>query len=133
VLIVSDPHQRLRSKGTDGDGAARALSPLTASGGPAEPVVLMGHELVWIGLAGAADGRLPGRGSIIRDHPHPKRLLRPGRETVRLETEPGRQLQTGWAVRKMIAGQKTTAMSRGARSVTRGSSILGDRLRRRRA
>jgi transposase len=46
--------------------------------------------------------------SILRDYLHPKRGLRPGRVTVRFETEPGRQLQSDWAIqRTMIAGQAT--------------------------
>src|SRR4029453_5051812 len=46
--------------------------------------------------------------SILRDYLHPKRALRPGRATVRFETEPGRQLQSDWATqRTMIAGQAT--------------------------
>jgi transposase len=57
---------------------------------------------------------LQGRGyaggvSIIRDYLHPKRPLRPGRATVRFETEPGRQLQMDWAVQPtVIAGQPVT-------------------------
>jgi hypothetical protein len=43
-------------------------------------------------LAGVAGARLRRRGSIIRDYLHPKRPLRPGRATVRFETEPDRQL-----------------------------------------
>jgi transposase len=45
--------------------------------------------------------------SILRDYVRPKRALRAGsRATVRFETEPGRQLQTDWAVRStVIAGQ----------------------------
>jgi hypothetical protein len=47
----------------------------------------------------------PGGVSIIRDYVRPKRALRPSRATVRFETEPGRQLQTDWAVqRTVIAG-----------------------------
>ena len=47
-----------------------------------------------------------GRVSIIRDDLHPKRPLRPGRATVRFETEPGRQLQTDWGVQPtVLAGQ----------------------------
>jgi transposase len=46
--------------------------------------------------------------SIPRDYLHPKRALRPGRATVRFETEPGRQLQSDWAThRTLIAGQAT--------------------------
>ena len=46
--------------------------------------------------------------SILRDYLHPKRALRPGRATVRFETEPGRQLQSDWATqRTVIAGQAT--------------------------
>jgi transposase len=45
--------------------------------------------------------------SILRDYVRPKRALRAGsRATVRFETEPGRQLQTDWAVQPtVIAGQ----------------------------
>ena len=52
----------------------------------------------------------PGEISIIRDYLRPKRALRPGaRATVRFETEPGRQLQTDWAVQAtVIAGQPVT-------------------------
>jgi len=46
--------------------------------------------------------------SILRDYIHPKRGLRPGRATVRFETEPGRQLQTDWTIqRTLLAGQPT--------------------------
>jgi transposase len=38
----------------------------------------------------------PGQASILRDYVQPKRALRPGRATVRFETEPGRQLQSDW-------------------------------------
>jgi transposase len=37
-----------------------------------------------------------GRYTILRDYIQPKRALRPGRATVRFETEPGRQLQSDW-------------------------------------
>jgi transposase len=49
----------------------------------------------------------PGGVSILRDYIQPKRALRPSRATVRFETEPGRQLQTDWAVqRTQIAGRE---------------------------
>jgi transposase len=53
----------------------------------------------------------PGGLSILRDYVRPKRALRPGsRATVRFETEPGRQLQTDWAVQPtVIAGQPVVA------------------------
>jgi hypothetical protein len=45
--------------------------------------------------------------SILRDYIQPKRALRPSRATVRFETEPGRQLQTDWAVqRTQVAGRE---------------------------
>ncbi len=48
----------------------------------------------------------PGQLSILRDYIRPKRALRPGRATVRFETEPGRQLQSDWGViETRIAGQ----------------------------
>ena len=49
----------------------------------------------------------PGGLSILRDYVRPKRALRRGsRATVRFETEPGRQLQTDWAVQPtVIAGE----------------------------
>lgn len=34
--------------------------------------------------------------SILRDYIRPKRVLRPGRATVRFETKPGKQLQSDW-------------------------------------
>lgn len=37
-----------------------------------------------------------GKETILRDYIKPKRVLRPGRATVRFETEPGRQLQSDW-------------------------------------
>ena len=40
--------------------------------------------------------------SILRDYLRPKRALRPGRATVRFETEPGRQLQSDWAVQPTV-------------------------------
>lgn len=46
--------------------------------------------------------------SILRDYIQPKRALRPGRVTVRFETEPGRQLQSDWGVQPTrIAGVET--------------------------
>jgi transposase len=38
-----------------------------------------------------------GEITILRKYIRPKRVLRQGRETVRFETEPGRQLQSDWA------------------------------------
>lgn len=50
----------------------------------------------------------PGGISLLRDYIRPKRALRPGRATVRFETEPGRQLQTDWATqRTVVAGRET--------------------------
>lgn len=44
--------------------------------------------------------------SILLEYIHPKRVLRPGRGTVRFETEPGQQLQSDWGeVVVEIAGQ----------------------------
>jgi len=49
-----------------------------------------------------------GKLSILRDYIRPKRALRPGRVTVRFETEPGRQLQSDWGeIRTMISGLET--------------------------
>ena len=49
-----------------------------------------------------------GKLSILRDYIRPKRALRPGRVTVRFETEPGRQLQSDWAeIRTMVGGIAT--------------------------
>jgi transposase len=46
--------------------------------------------------------------SILREYVHPKRALRPGRATVRFETEPGRQLQSDWgSLVTRIAGEPT--------------------------
>lgn len=46
--------------------------------------------------------------TILRDYIRPKRALRPGRATVRFETEPGQQLQSDWGEITMdIGGQPT--------------------------
>jgi transposase len=46
--------------------------------------------------------------TILRDYIKPKRALRPGRATVRFETQPGEQLQSDWGeVVVEIAGQPT--------------------------
>jgi transposase len=46
--------------------------------------------------------------TILRDYIQPKRALRPGRATVRYETQPGQQLQSDWGeVLVEIAGQPT--------------------------
>jgi transposase len=37
-----------------------------------------------------------GSRTILREYVQPKRALRPGRATVRFETEPGKQLQSDW-------------------------------------
>lgn len=42
-----------------------------------------------------ADG-YDGKISILRDYIRPKRVLRPGRATVRFETKPGQQMQSDW-------------------------------------
>jgi transposase len=47
----------------------------------------------------------PGRPTIVRAYIQPKRALRPGRATVRFETEPGQQLQSDWSeIMTEIAG-----------------------------
>jgi transposase len=49
-----------------------------------------------------------GKLSILRDYIRPKRALRPGRVTVRFETEPGRQLQSDWGeIRTVVGGIET--------------------------
>ncbi len=45
-----------------------------------------------------------GKPTILRAYISPKRALRPGRATVRFETEPGRQLQSDW-------GEEMTTMA----------------------
>lgn len=46
-----------------------------------------------------------GRYTLLRDYIQPKRALRPGRATVRFETEPGQQLQSDWGeVLTQLAG-----------------------------
>jgi transposase len=83
-------------------------------------------------LAGA-----PGQGlrrgiSILRDYLYPKRGLRPGRATVRFETDPGRQLQSDWATqRTVIAGEATTVhVIVNTLSYSRRFLVYGDRGRR---
>jgi transposase len=47
-----------------------------------------------------------GKSTILREYIAPKRALRPGRATVRFETEPGRQLQSDWGeVMTTIGGE----------------------------
>jgi transposase len=54
-----------------------------------------------------AEGYAGGR-TILREYVHPKRALRPGKATVRFETQPGEQLQSDWGeVVVEIAGQET--------------------------
>lgn len=49
-----------------------------------------------------------GSGTILREYVAPKRTLRPGKATVRFETEPGEQLQSDWGeVLVEIAGVET--------------------------
>jgi transposase len=46
--------------------------------------------------------------SILRDYIRPKRPQRKGRETVRFETPPGRQLQSDWGkLYRQVAGRRT--------------------------
>lgn len=48
-----------------------------------------------------------GQITLLRDYIRPKRALRPGRATVRFETEPGRQLQSDWGqIVREIAGEE---------------------------
>jgi transposase len=48
-----------------------------------------------------------GSRTILREYVKPKRALRPGKATVRFETEPGEQLQSDWGeVLVEIAGQE---------------------------
>ncbi len=49
-----------------------------------------------------------GKSTILRAYITPKRALRPGRATVRFETEPGHQLQSDWGeITTVLAGQPT--------------------------
>jgi transposase len=49
-----------------------------------------------------------GGSTMLRLYVQPKRALRPGRATVRFETEPGKQLQTDWgAIVVPISGRPT--------------------------
>lgn len=50
-----------------------------------------------------------GRYTILRDYIQPKRVLRPGRATVRFETAAGQQMQTDWGeIEVELAGQPMT-------------------------
>jgi transposase len=47
-----------------------------------------------------------GEITLVRKYIRPKRVLRPGRATVRYETEPGQQMQSDWGeIKTQIAGQ----------------------------
>ena len=49
-----------------------------------------------------------GSQTILREYIEPKRALRPGRATVRFETQPGQQLQSDWGQASVdIAGEPT--------------------------
>jgi transposase len=55
----------------------------------------------------SADVDNTGGYTILRQYIQPKRVLRPGRATVRFETEPGKQLQSDWGeVWAAVAGQR---------------------------
>jgi len=46
--------------------------------------------------------------TVLKDYIRPKRVLRPGRSTVRFETPPGRQMQDDWGeVWTVVAGRRT--------------------------
>jgi transposase len=46
--------------------------------------------------------------TVLKDYIRPKRVLRPGRATVRFETEPGRQMQSDWGeVWTEVGGRRT--------------------------
>jgi transposase len=54
-----------------------------------------------------AEGYLGGK-TTLRQYIPPKRALRPGRATVRFETEPGKQMQSNWGeIETRIAGEPT--------------------------
>lgn len=56
-------------------------------------------ENVWnamVILREIQDDGYDGEITILRDYIQPKRVLRPGRATVRFETKPGQQLQSDW-------------------------------------
>jgi len=50
----------------------------------------------------------PGEISLVRRYIRPKRPLRTSRQTVRFETEPGRQLQSDWGEQWTLLGGKRT-------------------------
>lgn len=49
-----------------------------------------------------------GKITVLRDYIRPKRALRPGRATVRFETEPGQQMQSDWGEITVELGGKRT-------------------------
>lgn len=49
-----------------------------------------------------------GSYTIVRDNIKPKRVLRPSKATVRLETDPGRQLQSNWGELMTVIGSVRT-------------------------
>ncbi len=64
--------------------------------------VVIWRELQARGYAGGA--------SILRDYIRPKRMLRPGRATVRFETAPGAQLQSDWGTLETVIGGAPTVV-----------------------
>jgi transposase len=95
-----------------GGPAPRASAPRRSLLDPYKPLVdKLLNEGVWNAVViwrEIQEQGYPGKISIVRDYMRPKRALRPGRVTVRFETEPGRQMQSDWGeIRTAIAGVET--------------------------
>jgi len=92
------PRQRRKRRGSKLDPYKPKIDRLLAAGVWNAVVIL--REIQADGYEGGA--------TILRDYIRPKRALRPGRATVRFETEPGQQLQSDWGeITVEIGGQPT--------------------------
>jgi transposase len=90
----------------------RERKPKTSKLEPYQPKIdQLLSEGVWnamVILREIQDQGYGGSLTILREYIEPKRALRPGRATVRFETQPGQQLQSDWGqVSVDIAGQAT--------------------------
>jgi transposase len=80
------PKAERRSRGSKLDPYKAKVDELLGEGVWNSVVIL--REIQALGYEGSR--------TILREYVQPKRALRPGRATVRFETEPGKQLQSDW-------------------------------------
>lgn len=94
----SAPRRERRKRGSQLDAHIATIDRLLTEGVWNAMVILREIE---------AEG-YQGKITVLRDYIRPKRALRPGRATVRFETEPGQQLQSDWGEIQVELGGKPT-------------------------